>query len=249
MGRKAKNQFVETRLGQHLALSVAVHLARSQLVPDPLRAYDAQQLTNVLDDIGMALARVAPLYVRDVGRMEPRLLAPEELHAASVRRGATVLVLKDGRALSGVSIKRVDLRQAIAVLKTLGIPDVPNLEPSGSQAQNRPAVDDRMSRLRAQLREMEELLRPPLIASQVERANSIAITIARHAPHGHIANQAMRLMSIVTDARYGRETCDEIQVALARLRAALHATIADMSPGGTVAGSASTDTQKATSDS
>ena len=166
--------------------------------------------------------------MRDVNGKEPRLLDPAELQGATVRHGATVLVLKDGRAFSAVSIKRTDLRQAIAVLRTVGIPDMPNVVPSGSESEKRSGVDDPMPRLRAQLREMEQLLRPPLIASQVERANSIAISIARHAPHGHIANQAMRLMSAVTDARNGSERQDEIQLAIARLKAALYPTAADL---------------------
>jgi len=249
LGRKAKNQIIEASLGQHLALSVAAHLARSQLVPDPLRAYDAQHLISALDAIATALVRVAPLYVRDISGKEPRLLDAADLQGATVRRGATVLVLKDGRAFSAVSIKRTDLRQAMAVLRTVGIRDMPNLVPAGSESEKRPALEDPMPRLREQLREMEQLLRPPLIASQVERANSIAISIARHAPHGHIANHAMRLMSAVTEARDGSERNDEIPLAMARLKAALYSTAADISQSRTVGRTRSTDTDSPTSDS
>src|SRR5688500_8345984 len=123
MARKSKTrELVESSLGQHLALSVAAHLARTQLVPDPLGAYDGQHITEMVDVVGNALARVAPLYVQDPKQGSARELTPLELDGAAVRRAATLLVLRDGRTLSSVSMKRADLRQAIAILKAVGIP-------------------------------------------------------------------------------------------------------------------------------
>ena len=56
-------QLTDGIAGQHLALSVAAHLARTQLIPDPARVYDSQHLGEMLSVVAAALARTAPLYV------------------------------------------------------------------------------------------------------------------------------------------------------------------------------------------
>ncbi len=67
MARKSKtNELLQTTLGQHLALSVAAHLARTQLVRDPFHTYDGQHLLESLDVVANALLRVTPVYARDL---------------------------------------------------------------------------------------------------------------------------------------------------------------------------------------
>lgn len=59
-----------------------------------------------------------------------------------------------------------------------------------------------LDNLLAKVKEIEELLRFPSVAGHVEKANALAISIARQAPpHGGIANQAMKLMSAVNTLR------------------------------------------------
>lgn len=58
-------QFTDSILGQHLALPVAAHLARTQLIPDPPSVYDAQRLTDTLDAVGNALAVAIARRARD----------------------------------------------------------------------------------------------------------------------------------------------------------------------------------------
>lgn len=218
MGRKSKTgQLTDSILGQHLALSVAAHLARSQLVPDPLNVYDSQHMGEMVDVVGNALARVAPLYVQDPLAGQPRQIMEAELDGAKVKRGATILVLKDGRSLSGVSIKRVDLRQAIAILKAVGVPELARAPREPAKVEPPPA--DRLVELRGALDEVEQLVKLPMVAAQAERANAKLLSIARHAPNGTISNLAMRLMSAVHEARDnpgpdGRQ----IALMLARLR-------------------------------
>lgn len=217
MGRRSKTQqLTESILGQHLALSVAAHLARTQLVPDPLRVYDGQHMSDMVDTVANALAKVAPLYVQDAKSGTARELTPLELDGAAVKRGATVIVLKDGRTLSSVSMKRADLRQAIAILKAVGVPELRVPPPSPAPA-SKPAPD-----LLGQLRELESLLSPPLIEPHVQKANSIAVGIARRASQGRIANLSMQLVSVVHDAAHeGEVDAGKIDVALGRLRAAV----------------------------
>ena len=222
MPRKSKTQqLTEGIAGQHLALSVAAHLARTQLVPDPLKVDDGQPLTDMLDAVGLALARTAPLHVVDPAVGEPRPLAPAEIDGAVAKRGATTLVLKDGRSLAGVSIRRSDLRQAIALLKAVGLPQfAPPPAPQAAQ----PAPDANLEGVRARFAEVEGLLTPPLLPAQVERAKAGAVWIARHAPHGRIANLAMQLMSALHETPGTEEIPGGFRMALARLRAALEET-------------------------
>jgi hypothetical protein len=210
-------QLTDGILGQHLALSVAAHLARSQLVPDPLDVYDGSHLTEVVNLIGNALAKVAPLYVRDQKTGMARELTPLELEGATVGRAATVLTLKDGRVLSSVSVKRAELRQAIAILKALGIPNLHVPPPKET-----PAPKPGRPPLLAHLAELESLLRLPLIPSYVEKVEALALGIARQARSGRVANLAMRLLSAIHEARQeGEGDNRRVGLAMARLRAAL----------------------------
>lgn len=228
MGRKSKtDQLIDSTLGQHLALSVAAHLARTQLVPDPLAVYDSQHLGEMVDIVARALAKVAPLWVRDAGSGQPRELSGAELESAVISRAATMLTLKDGRGFSSVSIRRADLRQAIAVLKAIGISELAprheGAEPPRSHAR------DRAETLRARVVEIEALLRPPLLPDQVEHANHLIVATAREAPDGLVANLAMQLMSIVQESGGRAEMSAGLRLALERLRTAVGKT---PEPGG-----------------
>jgi hypothetical protein len=52
-----------------------------------------------------------------------------------------------------------------------------------------------LNRLLAGVREMEELLTFPTVPGHVEKANKLALLIARNAPSGAIADLAMRVIS------------------------------------------------------
>ena len=219
MARKSRTQQItEGILGQHIALSVAAHLARTQLVPDPLSVYDGQHVTDMVVVVANALARVAPLYVQDTKSGAPRQLTDFELEGGVVKRGATVLCLRDGRTLSSVSMKRADLRQAIGILKTVGIP---GLARSSPQPAKPPPAPDRFAELAMLVAEIEKLLRPPLLPEQFDEANRLLVALARQAPQGRVANIAMRLMSAVQDARPDGADGAQIRALVGRLRAAV----------------------------
>jgi hypothetical protein len=218
VGRKSKTlQLTSSIAGQHLALSVAAHLARTQLVPDPLSVYDAQHMGEMLDVVARALSRVAPIYVRDAGAADPRPLTPAELEGATIRRSATILALADGRSFSSATIKRLDLRQAIAILKAVGIEE---LNPRHHAEASRPQ-ESKAQKLLAQIEEIQTLLEPPLLPGHLERAGQHMICIAREAPHGRVANLAMRLMSALLESRGADELAPGVLAELARLRAAV----------------------------
>ena len=73
------------------------------------------------------------------------------------------------------------------------------------------------------LSELDRLIRPPLLPSQLERANTLAVSIARNAPDAVIGMLGTRLVRAIQDARAAGENADPRAVALivARIRAAL----------------------------
>jgi hypothetical protein len=222
MARKSKSQDLrESIVGQHLGLAVAAHLARTQLVPDPLAVYDGQHLSDMLNVVAVALARTAPMYVMDAATGEPRPLAPGELEGAAAKASATILVLKDGRNLAGVSIRRADLRQAIAILKAVGVPELMPRAPVSPNTTSKPDPAQVQQTLLALLDGVEEMLNPPLIPSQMERAKNAALFIARQTTDGRTANLAMQLMSALQESRGYENVPGGYRMALARLRAAL----------------------------
>ena len=221
MARKSKtDNLTDSIAGQYLSLAVAAHLARTQLVPDPLKVYDGQHLGEMLNLVGQALARTAPLHITDASSGAKRALGPLDVEGAVAKRAAAALVLKDGRTLTGVSIRRSDLRQAIAILKAVGIPE---FAPAPAAAP-RPGANGNgngTEALRARFAEVDRLLMPPLLPAQVQQAKAAAVWIARHAPHGRVANLAMQLMSSLHETRGTEEIPGGFRMALARLRAAL----------------------------
>ena len=214
-------QLSDSILGEHLALSVAAHLARTQLLPEPFKVYDGQHIAEMVDAVANALTRVATLYFRDYKHSEPRELSFAELEGARVSRGATILVLRNGTKLANVSIKRGDLRQAIAILRAAGIPGFQQPPAAMPAPKKAPRV------VMAQIAELELLLQPPLLKSQVDKANAVAVAIARDARDGRLANLAMQLMTTVQEAsREGEVDLVRLSLALAELRAAAEEAMA-----------------------
>jgi hypothetical protein len=106
-------------LNEHLPLAVAAAITYHHLTaPQRPQFYDGEHLSEVLTRVAQALVQVARVYVLDEATQERRLLTEGE--QAEVRRGATVVLLPDGRRLTEVSIRRHDLRDAIVALKAKG---------------------------------------------------------------------------------------------------------------------------------
>jgi hypothetical protein len=82
-------------------------------------------------------------------------------------------------------------------------------------------LDDLLSRVK----EMEELLHFPKVKGHIERASTLAVSIARNAPTGGVANLAMQAMSAAIELRRqsaAQSPPDEgVARALERLRVAL----------------------------
>ena len=123
---------------------------------------------------------------------------------------------------SSASIKRADLRQAIVILKAVGVDELaPRRKPDEPP---RTETRDRAAEMRERVAQIEKLLRPPLHAEQIEWANRLIVSTARQAPDGRVANLAMRLMSVVQESNGADEPSADLQAALVRLRTAVEET-------------------------
>jgi hypothetical protein len=82
-----------------------------------------------------------------------------------------------------------------------------------------------LDELLARLKEMEELLQFPGVSGHVMRATKLALSIAREAPQGRVANLAMRVISETHAMRQPalplRPDRTQLNTALWRLRLAL----------------------------
>ena len=192
--------------------------ARTQLLPEPGKAYDAQHLSETLNLVAPRSPRwrSSTSRIRTTGSAA-RARAGRSSRARTIQRGATVLVLKDGRTLSAVSMKRADLRRRSRSSRRSAF---------RSCARRRRKTRRRRSpsrpQLLAPLAEIERLLRAADRAvGRDARTRSPCRSRAMRAA-GSIANLAMQLVSAVHETSGKGEAGDgRVAVALARLRTAL----------------------------
>lgn len=211
---------------QHVAMSVAAGIARAQLVPNPVGVYDARHLSEMLEVMAGAIARVAPIHAMNARTGEVRRLTEEDLEGASFARGATALVMKDGTTIAGISITRGDLRHAVVVLKTIGFQaeaDADKPDPEPARAEN---VD-------ALVAEIEQLLLLPFTPEYIDKVNRLTMKIVRAARTGPIVNHAMQLISALHHARVKVEKhSSAVDAALAALQRSIESqSLNSGSPG------------------
>ena len=213
--KQKTTRLTEDIRNQHVAMSVAAGLARAQLVPNPVDVYDARPLSEMLEVMATAIARVTPIYAMNAGTGEIRKLTYDELDGAKFERGAAALVLKDGTAIASVSITRGDLRHAVAVLQTIGF----QAEPQAEKPQPGPA---RAESFAPALAEIERLVRLPLAPLYIDKVNRLAMEVVRAARVGPVVNEAMQLISRPAHARASGESHrNAVSAALDRLQQAV----------------------------
>jgi hypothetical protein len=106
---------------QHIGLSTASGIAYDQLAERKRGFYDVDHFNEVLNHAAQALISITPVYLIDLATGERRRLSDAELLEARVSRGATVLILADGRKVKDLSLLRSDLAAAIKILKDAGL--------------------------------------------------------------------------------------------------------------------------------
>lgn len=105
----------------HIGLATASGIAYDQLAERKRSVYDAEHFNEVLNRVGQALIRLAPVFTIEDSSREPRRLQEAELFEARVILGASALVLPDGRRYSDLSVQRADLAGAITLLRSTGV--------------------------------------------------------------------------------------------------------------------------------
>src|SRR5205823_3891698 len=99
---------------EHVPLSVAAAQAYHQIAGARPKPAD---LDEILNEVARALSNTAPIYIPSGTGV--RQLAPIELIESKFQRGATLLRLHDGAELRGLTMRRIDVRAAVAVLKAV----------------------------------------------------------------------------------------------------------------------------------
>ena len=100
---------------QFLALSTAAAVVYQQIAGTTSESAD--EIIEVLNSVASAIANVAPIYTSDRPTGTPRQLAPIELIHCRFERGATVLKTSFGLEYGNLSIRRDDMRTALAILR------------------------------------------------------------------------------------------------------------------------------------
>lgn len=100
---------------EFVALSTAAAVVYHQITGTTSESAD--EIIEVLNAVAGAIANVAPIYTSDRPTGTPRQLAPIELIHCRFERGATVLKTSFGLGYGNLTMRREDLRSAIAILK------------------------------------------------------------------------------------------------------------------------------------
>lgn len=113
---------MDQRLGQgQLSLSRAAGVVYQQLAGISGGIKNADEMEEILDRAAVAISNLAPIYVRDEASGAQRQLAPIELLQSRFEHGATVLVMKNGTEYRDLSVRGIDLRMTVDILKRAGI--------------------------------------------------------------------------------------------------------------------------------
>ena len=106
---------------QHIGLSTASGITYDQLAERKRGFYNVEHFNEMLNNAAQALIGITPIYLIDPATGERRRLSDAELLEARVSRGATVLILADGRSVKDLSLLRSDLTAALKILRTTGL--------------------------------------------------------------------------------------------------------------------------------
>lgn len=105
----------------HISLTTASGIAYDQLAQKLRSRYDTEHFNEVLNNAAQALITIAPVYITDAETRKRRRLTDAELINARVTRGATELILADGRSVKDLTLLRSDLHAALKILKGAGL--------------------------------------------------------------------------------------------------------------------------------
>lgn len=105
----------------HVSLPTAAAVVYQQVMGTAVPSASPTESAVILDRVAGAIANVAPIYTADRPSGEPRQLAPIELIHCRFEGGALRMRTSFGLEYGALSIRRDDMRAAIAILKGAGV--------------------------------------------------------------------------------------------------------------------------------
>ncbi len=106
---------------EHVALPTAAIVVYHRITGALVEFSDAAEMNEVLQRVSHVLSNVVPIYSLDEDSATPRQLSPGDLLNRAFQRGATMLRKSDGTECHGLTVRRDDMRSAIAILSRAGI--------------------------------------------------------------------------------------------------------------------------------
>jgi hypothetical protein len=113
-----RNQQCESEL---VALSTAALVTYHQIMGSTFEPLDVAHAHAVLGEVARAISNVAPVYAAVSATARAKALPGFELLSGEFLRGASVLRTSRGVEYRQLSIRRVDMRSAIAILRRAGV--------------------------------------------------------------------------------------------------------------------------------
>jgi hypothetical protein len=116
--RVDRDQQCESEL---VALSTAALVTYHRIMGGTFEPLNVPHANAVLREVARAISNVAPIYAALSPTERPKELPDFELLSGEFLRGASVLRTSRGVEYRQLSIRRVDMRSAIAILRRAGV--------------------------------------------------------------------------------------------------------------------------------
>jgi hypothetical protein len=113
-----RNQQRESEL---VALSTAALVTYHQVMGSTFEPLDVPHANAMLREVARAISNVPPIYAAASATQQAKVLPDSELLSGEFLRGATLLRTSRGVEYRQLSIRRVDMRSAIAILRRAGV--------------------------------------------------------------------------------------------------------------------------------
>jgi hypothetical protein len=104
-----------------VALSTAALVTYHQVMGSTFEPLDVPHANAMLREVARAISNVPPIYAAASATQQAKVLPDSELLSGEFLRGATLLRTSRGVECRQLSIRRVDMRSAIAILRRAGV--------------------------------------------------------------------------------------------------------------------------------
>lgn len=104
---------------QHVALATAAAVVLFRVTGGQVEGSRTTRTKEILDDVAHAMSNIVPIYRPDGTGV--KALTPMELMLGRFARGAQVFRAHDGSEIGGLTVRRRDMAEAIAILRSVRI--------------------------------------------------------------------------------------------------------------------------------